>query len=260
METPCSPRLTLTALPDVPIVGRGDDLVAITLAGHARANVVLEDGDVLAITSKIISRAEGRFADLAEVEVSARAEEIAAEVDGDPRLVELVLRESVAISRMRRNALIVRHRLGFILANAGIDRSNLAAPPGFAEPVLLLPEDPDASARRIRDELHARTGADVALVVTDSGNRPFRMGSIGLAIGLAGLPALHDQRGGTDLFGHTLQWTITGFADQVAIAADLVAGQGDEGRPIVHLRGLTFSPAEDRASALVRDPAGDLYA
>lgn len=260
METPCSPHLALTALPDLPIVRRGDDLVAITLAGLTRANIRLKDGDVLAVTSKIISRAEGRFADLAEVEVSARAEEIAAKVESDPRIVELVLQESVEISRLGRHALIVRHRLGFILANAGIDRSNLAAPPGFAEPVLLLPEDPDASAMRLRDEVHSRTGANIALVVTDSCNRPFRMGSIGLAIGLAGLPALHDQRGGTDLFGRTLECTITGFADQVAIAADLVAGQGDEGRPIVHLRGLSFTPAQDRAKVLVRDPAGDLYA
>lgn len=259
MAIACAPRLTLTALPGLPIVRAGDDLVRLILCGLTAAELRLEDSDVIVVTSKLVSRAEGRFADLRALEPSPRALEIAAEVRKDPRLVELILRESEAVSRTAPEVLVVRHRLGIILANAGIDRSNLAAPPELEEPVLLLPVAPDESAERIRRGLAEATGAAIGVVITDSIGRPFRLGTVGVAIGIAGMPALWDQRGGRDLFGRTLEMTITALGDQVAAAADLVAGQAGEGRPVVHLRGLSFPPADGRARDLVRPRGQDLY-
>jgi coenzyme F420-0:L-glutamate ligase/coenzyme F420-1:gamma-L-glutamate ligase len=184
-------------------------------------------------------------------------------VAGDARLVELVLRESVAISRHAHGALIVRHRLGFLAANAGIDRSN-AEPPGPPHGsgpwALLLPRAPDESAQRIRAALWAARGVDTGVVVTDSHGRPFRLGTVGVALGLAGLPALWDRRRETDLFGRELSHTVTALADQVAAAADLVSGQAAEGTPAVHIRGLSFEPDDSSARELLRPSAQDLYA
>ncbi len=260
LKSPCRTSLQLTALPGIPIITKGDDIARVITTALERANIHLEAGDVLAITSKIISRAEGRFVDLDAITPGARACEIAAKVDRDPRLVELVLRESDRISRMGPRILVVCHRLGLVLANAGIDRSNLGAPTGFKEPVLLLPEDPDRSARTLRDQFRETMGVEIAIVVTDSLGRPFRIGTQGVAVGLAGMPAVFDQRGQHDLFGRTLETTITGFADQVAAAADLVSGQGAEGRPVVHIRGLAFPSVDGCARDLVRAAANDLYA
>lgn len=254
----CSSRLILTALPGIPVVRAGDDLVALVLEGLARADLGLAPGDIVSITSKIVSRAEGRTVDLRTVEPSARAHEVAAVVGSDPRIVELVLRESEEISRMRPGALITRHLLGHVSANAGIDRSNLDAS-NDEEKVLLLPSAPDATAQRIREGLAAVTGVDVGVVITDSCGRPFRRGTVGMAIGLAGMPAVCDMRGREDLFGRKLKVTLTALGDQVAAAADLVSGQSNEGRPIVHIRGLSFAPADARARDLVRARAEDLY-
>lgn len=260
MDVACAPRLVLTALPNIPIVRPGDDLVGLIRAGLTEAGLLLEAGDVVVVTSKLVSRTEGRFADLREVLPSARALEVAEIVGKDPRLVEVILQESESISRMSKEVLVVRHRLGFTVANAGIDRSNVD-PSATADDnvVLLLPVAPDASAERIRRGLADATGVGVGVVITDSHGRPFRLGTVGAAIGLAGMPALWDQRGRKDLFGRPLQTTITALGDQIAAAADLLSGQAGEGRPVVHMRGLSFPPTDGSARDLVRPREQDLY-
>lgn len=263
----CMPQLTLRALPGLPVIQPGDDLGGIVAQGLDEAGIALRDGDVLVVTSKVVSRAEDRFVDLAAVEVSRRADVLAAEVGMDPRLAALILQESTAVSRAAPGALIVRHRLGSVSANAGIDLSN-AAPPGEAAPgrgpwALLMPEDPDASAERLRAELGARAGVELGVVISDSLGRPFRQGSVGAAVGVAGMAATIDHRGSADLFGRVLEHTVTALADQVAAAADLVAGQGAEGRAVVHVRGLCWArvrAAESSARALLRPVEEDLYA
>ncbi len=259
----CDDRLELRALPGLPLVAPGDDVAALIAAGLSRAGITLLSGDVLAVTSKILSRAEGRFVDLATVEPSSRARSIAAATGKEPPLVELILRESAAISRQAKNTLIVRHHLGFIAANAGIDCSNAVpshAAPGSGPWALLLPTDPDGQAERIRQVLSQRSGADIGVVITDSLGRPFRHGTVGAAIGVAGLPALWDRRGEPDIYGRKLETTITALADEVAAAAGLISGQAAESRPVIHLRGLRFPVGSQRASELYRPAAEDLYA
>jgi coenzyme F420-0:L-glutamate ligase/coenzyme F420-1:gamma-L-glutamate ligase len=249
--------LHLTALPGLPMVQPGDDLVQILLNGLARATIILQNRDVLVVTSKIVSKAEGRIIELDSVIPTPEAAELATKTLKDPRIVELVLRESQSVSRTAPNTLIVRHRLGFVSANAGIDQSNLD---GGEQRVLLLPLDPDDSARRIRDGLKTATGADIGVVISDSHGRPFRLGNIGTAIGMAGLPSLLDLRGQTDLFGRVLRVSVMGYADMVAAAANLLTGEGAEGRPVVHLRGLDFpADADGRAEDMNRPPEMDLY-
>ncbi len=237
----------------------GDDVAALLLQALGRAGLALGDGDVLAVAQKIISKAEGRQVRLAGVTPSARAEELAAVAGKDARLVELILRESTAVSRVAPGVLIVRHRLGFTSANAGIDRSNVQTATGPEEAVLLLPHDPDASAAALREALRAATGATVGVVITDSHGRPFRLGTVGVAIGVAGIPALWNRRGEADLYGYRLQHTDVGLADEIAAAAGLLMGQAAEGLPAVLLRGLRLSPAEGHATDLVRPESMDLY-
>lgn len=256
-------HLELRALPGLPLVGPGDDLPALISAALTRAEIALRDGDVIVVPSKVVSRAEGRFVDLRAVEPSPDAIALAAETGKDARLVELILRETQQISRKARGALVVRHRLGFVTGDAGIDQSN-AVPPSAADGAgpwaLVLPADPDASAERIRRALAGASGASIGVVVSDSFGRPFRAGTVGAAIGVAGLPALWDQRGGSDLFGRVLQHTLTALADQVAAAADLVAGQAAERRGAILVRGLSFTAGEHSAKELCRPPEQDLYA
>ncbi|MAU00967.1 MAG: coenzyme F420-0:L-glutamate ligase [Anaerolineaceae bacterium] len=251
-------NLTLTAVPHIPHVQPGDNLAELILHALAQAGVTLADGDVLAIAQKIVSKAEGRLVRLADVQPSARAVEVAGQTDKDPRVVELILQESEEISRMRRGVLIVRHRLGFTSANAGIDRSNVAQD-GADETVLLLPRDPDASAVRLRQAIEAKLGVQVGVVITDSHGRPFRMGTVGVAIGVAGIPALWDRRGEPDLYGYQLQHTDIGVADEIAAAAGLLMGQAAEGMPVVLVRGLNLPTAEGKATDLVRPKEMDLY-
>jgi coenzyme F420-0:L-glutamate ligase/coenzyme F420-1:gamma-L-glutamate ligase len=246
-------RLHATALPGIPLVAPGDDLTALILAGVAAASETLRDRDVLVVAQKIVSKAEGRAVDLRTVTPSPRARTLAAEVDKDPRLVELILAESDEILRTRPGLLIVQHRLGLVLANAGIDQSNIDG-----ERVLLLPRDPDASAAGLRAAIVQRAGVDVGVVIADSIGRPFRLGSIGVAIGAAGIAALADLRGVPDLFGRPLRTTMVGVADELAACASLLMGQAAEGRPVVLLRGLAF-PGETGARALVRAPREDLF-
>jgi coenzyme F420-0:L-glutamate ligase/coenzyme F420-1:gamma-L-glutamate ligase len=255
--------LTLTAIPGIPHVQAGDDLTGILLAAMDAAGLDLIDGDILAIAQKIVSKAEGRAVRLRDVEPGEEARELAARVGKDPRVVELILRESVEVSRVRAagegpGVLVVRHRLGFTSANAGIDRSNVAQD-GEDETVLLLPEDPDASAARLRHAIRERRGVDVGIVITDSHGRPHRLGTVGVAIGVAGLPALWNRRGEADLYGYRLQHTDVGVADEIAAAAGLLMGQAAEGLPVVLLRGLRFGSDDGRAADLNRPPAQDLY-
>jgi coenzyme F420-0:L-glutamate ligase/coenzyme F420-1:gamma-L-glutamate ligase len=253
-----SNQLTITGLGGVPLVKPGDDLAAIVLAAYAASGLAPADGDVLVVAQKIVSKAEGRMVEVATVEPSERAVALAAEVDKDPRLVEIILSESRRIVRHRPNLVIAEHRLGYVMANAGIDHSNVAPADGV-ERVLLLPVDPDGSADFLRQRLADSCSKRVAVIVSDSFGRPFRRGTVGIALGAAGLPAVIDWRGHPDLFGRKLEVTETGFADEIAAAASLVQGQADEGTPIVLVRGLAWTAPDAPAAALVRPAEHDLF-
>ncbi len=249
--------LTIQSIAGLPLIKAGDDLAVLITSAAQAAGVTLQNGDVLVITSKIVSKAEGRRVDLSTITPSARAIELAAQTDKDAREIELVLRESVEISRLRKGAILVRHKLGFISANAGIDHSNVGAD-GEAW-VLLLPVDPDASARQLRDRFQTLTGATVGVILSDTHGRPHRRGNVGVAIGVAGLTAWLDLRGKPDLFGRSLQHTDIGLADEIAAAADLLSGQADEGLPVTLIRGLQLPVADGRGTDLNRPPETDLY-
>jgi coenzyme F420-0:L-glutamate ligase/coenzyme F420-1:gamma-L-glutamate ligase len=248
--------LTVIALPGIPLVKQGDDLSQIILDGIAKLGLLLETGDALVVTSKIVSKSEGRLFDLRDIQPGAEAQRLAVETRKDPRIVELVLRESLKISRQAPGVLVVQHRLGFVSANAGIDQSNVD---GSEDMVLLLPIDPDASAKAICERLKTQTGADVGIIISDSHGRPFRVGNVGVAIGVAGMPAVLDLRGKADLFGRELKISIMGYADLVASTANLLTGEADEGRPIVLVRGLQFPAQQGKAVDLYRAPEQDLY-
>ena len=250
--------LEILAVPGLPMIKPGDDLAALIAEGFARGGIEPRSGDVLAVAQKVVSKSEGRSVDLATVAPSARAIELAKEIHKDPRLVELILSESVRVVRSRPNVLIVEHRLGFVMANAGIDQSNVAPSDGV-ERALLLPVDPDGSAEALRMGLAALFGVPPAVIITDSFGRPFRRGTAGVAIGAAGLPALLDLRGNPDLFGRILQVSISGFADEIAAAASLVMGQGDEAQPVVLVRGLSWRAPANPASNLVRPASEDMF-
>jgi coenzyme F420-0:L-glutamate ligase/coenzyme F420-1:gamma-L-glutamate ligase len=250
--------LTLTALGRVPKIRPGDDLAgalvaALEAGGHAPC-----EGDVLVVAQKVVSKAEGRYCDLATVRPGARARALADETGKDPRLVELVLSEARRVVRASYDVLIVEHRLGFVMANAGIDRSNVD-PAAGGEPVLLLPRDPDASAARLYERLAAHFRARIAVIVSDSFGRAWRLGTIGVALGAAGFPALLDLRGRADLYGRALRVTETAFADEVAAAASLLMGQADEGAPAVLVRGLAWSAPATPAARLIRPEHEDLF-
>src|SRR5271165_2006857 len=251
-------ELRLIALPDIPQVDSGDDLAAFTEAALARGGLALRSDDVLVFAQKVVSKAEGRRIDLADVVPSARALELAQTVQKDPRLVELVLRESRRIVRFAKDVLIVEHRLGLIMANAGIDQSNVADPAG-GDFALLLPEDPDLSAARLRERLHTLTGCEAGIIISDSFGRPWRVGTVGVAIGCAGFAATLDLRGRTDLFGRSLRVTVVGHADEVASAASVLMGQGSEGRPVILARGLATRAPQKPATALMRPHHQDLF-
>jgi coenzyme F420-0:L-glutamate ligase / coenzyme F420-1:gamma-L-glutamate ligase len=250
--------LKVVPLRGLPLIGAGDDLVELLASALQLNDVTLGAKDVLVVAQKIVSKAEGRIVDLATIEPSPRALALAAEVDKDPRLVEVILSESVRVVRARRGVLIVEHRLGFIMANAGVDRSNVAPADG-SERVLLLPENPDRSAAALSRGLAALTGIDVAVVINDSFGRPWRQGTAGVAIGVAGLPALIDLRGRPDLFGRRLEVSVVAFADEVAAAASLLMGQADEAQPVVLIRGLSWSAPESTAASIIRSPNEDLF-
>ena len=248
----------ILAVPGIPLVRKDDDLVALIGEGLARGGIVPRRGDVVVLAQKIVSKAEGRTVDLASVDPSTEAIELAGRVQKDPRLVELMLSESVRVVRARPGILILEHRLGFVMANAGIDQSNVASPED-PQQALLLPVDPDGSAATLMKRLSQRFGVPVAVIINDSFGRPWRRGTCGVAIGAAGLPSLMDLRGSPDLFGRKLQVSITAHADEIAAAASLVMGQGAEGQPVVVVRGLTWQGPDNAASELVRPAAEDMF-
>jgi coenzyme F420-0:L-glutamate ligase / coenzyme F420-1:gamma-L-glutamate ligase len=246
------PRLEVIALPAIPEIRPGDDLAAVIASALSRAGLVLASGDVLVVAQKIVSKSEDRFVELASVTPSEDAIRFARETDKDPRLVHLILGESERVLRHRRNVLIVEHKRGWVLANAGIDASNVGCPGA----VLLLPKDPDSSAARLRERL------GVPVIVSDSWGRAWRVGTTGVALGAAGLPAVLDLRGRADRDGRTLRATEIALADEIAAAASLVQGAADEGTPVALVRGvaafLAAAPATD-ATALVRAKDEDLF-
>jgi coenzyme F420-0:L-glutamate ligase/coenzyme F420-1:gamma-L-glutamate ligase len=250
--------LVMLAIPSFPLVQRGTDLASVTADALETAAFTLADADILVVAQKIVSKAEGRFIDLATVKPGERARTLAGEVGKDPRLVEVILSESTRVVRARPGVLIVEHRLGFIVANAGVDQSNVD-PAAGADPVLLLPENPDASAEHLRRALAQRFKCEIAVVINDSFGRPWRLGTIGTALGAAGLPSLLDLRGQPDLFGRPLRVTEVGFADEIAAAASLLMGQSDEGCPVVLVRGLRWTAPASPATRLLRPPDEDLF-
>jgi coenzyme F420-0:L-glutamate ligase / coenzyme F420-1:gamma-L-glutamate ligase len=250
--------VTLIPLLRIKLIEPGDDLGGIAAAAFSANGVVPENGDVLVVAQKIVSKAEGRYVDVATVEPSERAIALAAEVDKDPRFVEIVLSEAKRVVRHRPGLLIVEHHLGFVMANAGIDHSNIATEDGNGR-VLLLPENPDRSAHVLREYLIRVFRAEIAVIISDSFGRAWRKGTVGIALGAAGLPALIDMRGRPDLFGRALQVTETGFADEIAAAAGLLMGQADEAVPMVLVRGLGWSAPEVPAAALIRPAEHDLF-
>lgn len=255
-----STSVTLVAPGGFPMVGEGDDLPGLILDCLAGADIALQSGDVLVLAQKVVSKAEGRSVALSSVTPSPHAIELAGQCAKDPRLVELILSEADEVMRVRPGVIIVRHRLGLVLANAGIDRSNVASAGGDDEDrVLLLPVDPDASCRAIRAELLTRSGAEVAVLIIDSLGRAWRNGTVGTAIGVSGIAAVADLRGNPDLFGRPLETTEIGLADEIAAAASLLMGQADEGRPLVLLRGGGLAAGEGKARDLVRPRALDLF-
>jgi coenzyme F420-0:L-glutamate ligase/coenzyme F420-1:gamma-L-glutamate ligase len=251
--------MTLTALPGLPLVRSGDDLAGLIQAGLQAAGLVLENGDVLVVAQKVVSKVEGRSVNLAEVTPSDRARELALPGEKDPRVVEIVLRESRRVVRAERGVLIVEHRLGFVCANAGVDHSNVSGEGETGEWVLLLPEDPDASARELRQGLESWSGKQLGVLIIDSHGRAWRMGTVGVAIGVSGFPALLDLRGRPDLYGYRLRITQVGLADEIAAAASALMGQADERRPVVHVRGLPYALREGSVVELIRPAAEDLF-
>jgi coenzyme F420-0:L-glutamate ligase/coenzyme F420-1:gamma-L-glutamate ligase len=254
---PGAASLTLFALEGIGPVAPGDDLGARIVA--AAAAFALRDGDVVAVAQKIVSKSENRYAVLDEVAPSPRAVELAIACRKDPRYVELVLSESRAVLRAAPNVLVVEDRRGLVLANAGIDRSNVEPDARGRERVLLLPLDPDASAARLRGRIRELSGADVGVLINDSVGRAWRLGTVGTAIGASGLPGLLDLRGTPDLHGRALQITEVGFADELAAAASAVMGQGAEGRPVVLIRGARLARRDGSARELQRPHGQDLF-
>jgi coenzyme F420-0:L-glutamate ligase / coenzyme F420-1:gamma-L-glutamate ligase len=247
--------LSVIPLSGIGEVQPGDDLTQVLAAAVRRVGVGLAATDVLVVAQKIVSKAENRYVELGTVTPSQEAGRLAAITGKDPRLVQLVLTESTEVLRAKRDVLIVRHRLGFVMANAGIDRSNV----GGESRVLLLPADPDASAAQLRANLTTALDVEFAIVICDSFGRPWRKGVTNVALGAAGLPALIDRRGEMDRNGRKLEVTEVAFADLVASAAGLVMGEGAEGVPAALLQGLNWSGVSSNASALLRPLQEDLF-
>ena len=256
--------VSFTPLPGLPEVRAGDDLATLILAAAQRAGVAIGNESIVVVAQKIVSKAEGRSVDLRSVTPSARAIELAGVTGKDARLVELILAESSAVLRAVSNVLVVRHRLGYVMANAGIDRSNVPSDSGGngdgeAERVLLLPLAPDHSAEALRERLQQRAGVRPGVIVSDSFGRPWRNGVVNVALGAAGVPALIDRRGEPDRQGRRLEVTQVAFADAVCAGAALAMGEGAEGTPVVIVEGLRPRAPLCDASALIRPLEQDLF-
>lgn len=251
-------QLTLATLSEFPLVEPGDDLSILILESLQKSELSLADGDVLVLAQKIVSKSENRYAYLNDVTVSREAKELAIEVDKDPRLVELILSESKEVVRQRRGVIIVEHNLGYVHANAGIDKSNISS--NETNPrVLLLPLDSDASAAVLRGDILEKTGKDVYVIINDSAGRAWRNGTVGMAIGSSGFEALEDLIGSDDLFKRPMEITQVAVADELAAAASFLMGQAAEGAPVVLIKGATLSPSDKGISGLIRNKAEDLF-
>jgi len=251
-------NLTVLPIPDLPMVQPGDDLVAIINEAMAKADLSFQEDDILVLAQKIISKSEGRFARLSDMEPSAQAHAIAEETGKEPDFVEMVLSQSNDVVRTGPNVLIVEAFTGIVMANAGIDRSNIDRGEGD-DNALLLPLDSDVSARALRDQFVEQSGKTIAVVIADSVGRAWRYGTSAMAIGCAGLEPLDDQRGDVDMFGHTLEVTEIALADQVAAAANLVMGEATEAIPAVIVRGLSYPRTDRPSSVLIRKKEEDLF-
>ncbi len=235
-------QVVLTPLLGLPLVEPWDDLAQLVLEGLERTGIALADGDILVVAHKIVSKAEGRLVRLDDVEPMVEAQELAKVTGKDARYLQVVLDEAVSVERVRHGLVVTEQRSGWVVANSAVDQSNV--PQGGAEQVLLLPEDPDASARGLRERLHEATGATIAVIINDTHGRPFRIGAVGVAIGVAGIEPVADLRGTEDLFGYTMQTTEIATADEIASAASMIQGQRAEGTPVIHIRGLSFTRDE----------------
>ncbi len=252
--------LVLTPLTHLPLIQPGDSLAQILWNGLKAEKIELVDSDILVLAQKIVSKAENRLVNLNDVHPSLRAREIAAIAEKDPRFVELVLQESREVVRLKAGTIIVEHRLGFVCANAGIDHSNVQGTSGDPlDWVLLLPENPDASAHQIRQELEQISGKRLGVMIIDTHGRAWRLGTVGVAIGFSGVPGLVDLRGKPDLFGYRLRVTQVAAADELAAAASLVMGQADEGIPSVHARGFPYPLRDGKLEELIRPKDLDLF-
>ena len=258
--------LSLTPLAGIPLIRQGDSLADIILRALKESNIQLEDNDILVLAQKIVSKADGRAVNLNSVIPSQHANDLAKQIDKDPRLVELILQESNEVLRTRPGVIIVEHKLGFVCANAGIDHSNVDTPlhagEGLGmreEHVLLLPENPDKSASNLQKLIEEESGKRIGVLIIDSHGRPWRNGTVGIAIGISGLPGLEDLRGKPDLFGYKLQVTQVGVSDELAAAASLVMGQAAEGTPVVHARGFPYKLREGSLQELIRPKEQDLF-
>ena len=252
--------LTLTPLTGIPLIRNGDYLPDIIWNALLNNQIELLENDILVITQKIVSKAEGQLINLSEVQASQRAIEISKISKKDPRLIELILQESKEFLRVTESHLIVEHRLGFVCANAGIDHSNVYSDEGKQEDCfLLLPKNPDLSARKIKQKLEEKALITIGILIIDSHGRAWRNGIIGTAIGVAGLPALIDLRGKEDLFGFKLRITQIAVADELASAASLMMGQANEKLPVVHVRGFPYPLRESSIKELIRPKEKDLF-
>jgi len=250
--------LSLYALAGIPLIRPGDDLSALIMDALARAEKQLADHDILVIAQKIVSKAEGRIVNLADVVASEEAQHYAKICAKDPRLVELILSESKSVLRCKKGVIIVEHRSGLILANAGIDHSNVSNE-GDWQAVSLLPEDANASARTIRTAMQSQSGRSIGVIINDSIGRAWRLGTVGIAIGSSGLVALRDLRGAKDLFGKMLAVSETADIDSLASAAGLLMGEADNNAPVILIRGLALEPSQQSAQNLLRPPEQDMF-
>jgi coenzyme F420-0:L-glutamate ligase/coenzyme F420-1:gamma-L-glutamate ligase len=253
-------QLILTALKKIPLIRHGDNLADILVNALPESDLELRNNDIFVVAQKVVSKSEGRMVNLADITPSPRAMELAPQVEKDPRLIELILRESNEVMRTRKDVIVVEHRLGFVCANAGIDHSNVMGEgDAKGEYVLLLPENPDASAKKLREEIQRKTQTNIGVMIIDSHGRAWRNGTVGICIGLSGIPALVDERGWKDLFGYTLKATVVGVADELAAAASLVMGQAAEGTPVIHVRGFPYPLSEGTLKELIRPKDMDMF-
>jgi len=258
MKTPT--ELNLRALHEFPMVRSGDDLAALVFEGFNHEGSPLQAGDVIALAQKIVSKAEGRIVKLSSVTASERAQTLAEQVDKDPRVVELILSESVDVVRAINGVLITENRYGLVMANAGLDMSNVEHDdPVEDDTALLLPIDPDATARSIRTSLETRVGGHIGVIICDSVGRAWRECTVGLAIGVSGLPARLDLRGDHDLYGRELKVSEVALGDSLAAAASVLMGERDEGRPVVRIRGAGIEGTDGSAHDVVRPRERDLF-